>query len=58
MVCLGGYGEDGFVAEEGKKERKKERNALHEGPLKGIGSSVGMQPYMGVWVSTLGGTSS
>jgi len=40
------------------QERKKERNPLHEGPLKGIGSSVGMQPYMGGWVSHLGGTSS
>jgi len=33
-------------------------NPLHEGPLKGMGSSVGMQPYMGGWVSTLGCTSS
>jgi hypothetical protein len=38
--------------------RKKERNPLHEGPLKGIGSSVGMQPYMGGWIYILGGTSS
>ncbi len=28
------------------KEIKKERNPLHERPLKGIGSSVGMQPYI------------
>jgi hypothetical protein len=28
-------------------ERKKERNPLQKGPLKGIGSSVGMQPIIG-----------
>ncbi len=27
--------------------RKKERTPLHEGHIKGIGSSVGMQPYKG-----------
>ncbi len=27
--------------------RKKEENPVQEGPLKGIGSSVGMQPYKG-----------
>ena len=38
--------------------RKKERNPLQEGPLKGIGSSVGLHPYKrGVGIN-LGGTSS
>jgi hypothetical protein len=27
--------------------KKKEEKSLHEGPLKGIGFSVGMQPYKG-----------
>ncbi len=27
--------------------KKKEKNPLQEGPLKGIGSSVDMQPYIG-----------
>ena len=37
-------------------QEKEGKNPLHEGPLKGIRSSVGMQPYMGGWGSTLGGT--
>ncbi len=37
--------------------RKKERNPLQEGPLKGIGSSAGMQPYKGGVGINLGGTS-
>ena len=34
------------------EEEEEERNPLHGGHLKGIGSSMGMQPYMGGWVST------
>ena len=36
---------------------RKERNPLQEGPLKGIGSSVGMQPYKGGVGINLEGTS-
>ena len=38
--------------------KEKERNPLQEGPLKGIGSSMGMQPYTGEVGINLGGTNS
>ncbi len=56
----GGYAHDNenYVECGLRVVRKKERNPLHEGSLKGIGSSLGMQSYKGGWISTLGGTSS
>ena len=41
-----------------ERREKKERNPLQEGPLKGIGSSVGMHPHKGGVGINLGGTSS